>query len=101
EMALTGNMYGAEFGQKHGFVNTIVEDGKALDGALELAQTIAANGPLAVKVSKQVIVESQDWTQDEVWQKQAPLVADVFASEDAKEGSRAFAEKRAPQWTGK
>ena len=101
EMALTGGMYDAAFGEKHGFVNRVVEDGKALDGARELAQTIAANGPLAVKVSKQVIVESQDWTADEVWQKQAPLVADVFESEDAKEGSRAFAEKRAPQWTGK
>jgi enoyl-CoA hydratase len=100
-MALTGNIYPAEFGKANGFVNTIVEDGRALDGALELAQTIAANGPLAVQVSKQVIVESQDWSQDEVWEKQAPLVADVFTSEDAKEGSRAFAEKRAPQWTGK
>jgi len=101
EMALTGNIYPASFGKENGFVNTIVEDGKALDGALELAQTIAANGPLAVQVSKQVIVESQDWSRDEMWEKQAPLIADVFTSEDAKEGSRAFAEKRAPQWTGK
>ena len=101
EMALTGNIYPAEFGKTNGFVNTIVEDGKALDGALELAQTIAANGPLAVQVSKQVITESQDWSQGEMWEKQAPLIKDVFESEDAKEGSRAFAEKRAPQWTGK
>lgn len=101
EMALTGNIYPAQFGKENGFVNTIVDDGKALEGALELAQTIAANGPLAVQVSKQVIVESQDWSQDETWAKQAPLIADVFESEDAKEGSRAFAEKRAPQWTGK
>lgn len=101
EMALTGSIYPAEFGKANGFVNTIVEEGKALDGALELAQTIAANGPLAVQVSKQVITESQDWTQGEMWEKQAPLIADVFTSEDAKEGSRAFAEKRAPQWTGK
>lgn len=101
EMALTGDIYSAEFGKTNGFVNRVVGDGEALDGALELAQTIAANGPLAVKASKQVIVESADWSTEEKFAKQGEIVNPVFTSADAKEGATAFAEKRAPQWTGK
>ncbi|WP_029089548.1 crotonase/enoyl-CoA hydratase family protein [Brevibacterium album] len=101
EMALTGDIYPATFGKENGFVNTIVGEGGALDGALELAQRIAKNGPLAVRVSKQLIVESQDWTDEEKFAKQAPIVDPVFTSADAKEGATAFAEKREPNWTGR
>lgn len=101
EMALTGDIYPATFGKENGFVNRIVGEGQALDGALELAQTIAANGPLAVKASKQVIVESADWSDAEKFSRQGTIVDPVFKSADAIEGSKAFAEKRAPQWTGK
>ncbi|GAA4284342.1 crotonase/enoyl-CoA hydratase family protein [Brevibacterium daeguense] len=101
EMALTGDIYSAEFGKTNGFVNRIVGDGQALDAAIELAQTIAANGPLAVKASKQVIVESADWSTEEKFAKQSAIVDPVFTSADAKEGATAFAEKRAPRWTGK
>ncbi|GAA2003477.1 crotonase/enoyl-CoA hydratase family protein [Brevibacterium samyangense] len=101
EMALTGDIYPATFGKENGFVNRIVEDGKALEGALELARTIAANGPLAVKASKRIIVESIDWSTEEKFAKQQEIVDPVFVSADAKEGATAFAEKRAPQWTGK
>jgi enoyl-CoA hydratase len=101
EMALTGDIYSAEFGKTNGFVNRIVGDGEALDAALELAQTIAANGPLAVKASKQVIVESTDWSSEEKFANQGAIVDPVFKSADAKEGATAFAEKRAPRWTGK
>ncbi|WP_349826925.1 crotonase/enoyl-CoA hydratase family protein [Brevibacterium litoralis] len=101
EMALTGDIYPATFGKENGFVNRIVEDGKALEGALELARTIAANGPLAVKASKQVIAESIDWSTEEKFDRQSAIVDPVFTSDDAKEGATAFAEKRAPNWTGK
>ncbi|WP_291797164.1 crotonase/enoyl-CoA hydratase family protein [Brevibacterium sp.] len=101
EMALTGDIYPATFGKENGFVNTIVADGGALDGALELAQKIAKNGPLAVRVSKQLIIESQDWSEEEKFAKQAPIVDPVFTSADAKEGATAFAEKREPDWTGR
>ncbi len=75
--------------------------GTALDAAKELARKIAANGPLAVAVSKQVVLESADWSADEMWKKQGELVMPVFVSEDAIEGATAFAEKRAPNWKGK
>ena len=69
--------------------------------AKELAAKIAANGPLAVAVSKQIITESADWSSAEMFQKQGALATPVFSSDDAREGATAFAEKRTPNWTGK
>jgi enoyl-CoA hydratase len=101
ELALTGEFIGAERAASLGLVNHVVPAGTALDAAKELAAKIVANGPLAVAVSKQVILESADWTAAEMWQKQGELVMPVFVSEDAIEGATAFAEKRAPNWKGK
>jgi enoyl-CoA hydratase/carnithine racemase len=101
ELALTGEFIGADRASELGLVNQVVPAGTALDAAKELAAKIAANGPLAVAVSKQVILESSDWTAENMWQKQGDLVMPVFVSEDAIEGATAFAEKRAPNWKGK
>lgn len=101
EMALTGGLYSAEFVYRHGLVNRIVPPGQAVSQATELARTIAANGPLAVRVSKQVIVESADWPRTEKHERQQPFADQIIHSADAQEGARAFAEKRAPRWTGK
>ena len=79
----------------------VVTSGDALSAAKELAAAITANGPLAVKVSKQIIVESRGWPLDKRYEEQAKLLPQVFMSEDAREGSLAFAEKRAPNWKGK
>ena len=84
-----------------GLVNEVVPAGTALEAARALAGRIVANGPLAVAVSKRVVLESANWSADEMWQKQQELVMPVFTSEDAIEGSVAFAEKRAPNWKGK
>lgn len=100
EMALTGDIYSAEFGHAHGFVNQLVPEGEAVDAALKLAEKIAANGPLAVRASKRVIVESSEWDESEKFAKQSEILDPIFTSKDAKEGASAFAEKRAPQWTG-
>ena len=100
ELALTGDFISARRAYELGLVNRVT-DGSALDAALDLAASINANGPLAVRVSKQVIEESRGWTHDERWDKQAALLPQVFMSEDAREGSLAFAEKRAPNWKGK
>ena len=101
EMALTGDFIDAGRAAEIGLINRVVPAGTALEAARELAATICANGPLAVKVSKQVMVESAEWRSDEMWQKQQAMTLPVFSSQDAIEGATAFAEKRAPNWTGK
>ena len=70
EAALTGDFFDAQRAYDLGLINRVAEPGKALETALALAKTIAANGPLAVKVSKQVVQESGDWSQAEMWDKQ-------------------------------
>jgi enoyl-CoA hydratase len=100
ELALTGEHFTAEDAAQWGFVNKLTEPGEALAGALELAEKITANGPLAVAATKEIIVKSAEWSQTEMWQKQNELIGPVFASKDAIEGATAFAEKRAPNWTG-
>ncbi|WP_038379080.1 crotonase/enoyl-CoA hydratase family protein [Bradyrhizobium elkanii] len=100
EFALTGEFFGAERAYQLGIINRVT-DGPALAAALELAAAIGANGPLAVKASKQVIVESRLWPEDEMWKRQQEIVGPVFVSEDAREGAAAFAEKRPPNWKGK
>jgi len=101
ELALTGDSFTAEEAYRYGFVNTVTEPGKALEGALELADRITRNGPLAVAVTKEIIVKAGGWSDDEAFAKQLQVMAPVFASEDAREGATAFAEKRAPVWKGR
>jgi enoyl-CoA hydratase len=101
ELALTGDPITAERGYELGLVNRVTEKGQALDGALALAATIAANGPLGLAGSKRILRESRDWPQSEAFARQLPIWQPIFASEDAREGATAFAEKRPPVWQGK
>jgi enoyl-CoA hydratase len=101
ELLLTGEPIDAARAHALGLLNRVVDDGGALDEALALAATIAANGPLAVAVTKQIARSARDWTTAEGWEKQDALMQEVFLSDDAREGATAFAEKRAPVWTGK
>ena len=100
ELALTGDFIDAARAYDLGLVNRVV-DGPSIEGAKELAKAIAANGPLALIASKAVIRQSHTWSDEEMWQKQNAHTMAVFVSEDAREGSLAFAEKRKPNWQGK
>ena len=101
ELALTGDFISAERAADLGLINQVVASGTALDAAKALAAKIAANGPMAVAASKQVVASAQDWTSDVMFKNQNDIVMPVFTSEDAIEGATAFAEKRAPNWKGK
>jgi len=100
ELALTGELIDAERAHALGLVNRLAAPGEALDRALELAAAVAANGPLAVDATKRVLDEAPAWGRDEFWSRQREIADPVFQSQDAKEGARAFAEKRAPIWRG-
>ncbi|NDK88715.1 crotonase/enoyl-CoA hydratase family protein [Gordonia desulfuricans] len=101
EIALTGEPVTAPRLHQFGVVNTITASGGALDGARELAARIAANGPLAVKATKQVLGMAVRYTDPDLFTAQSVPLDPVFASADAQEGALAFAEKRAPNWTGR
>lgn len=101
ELALTGDPMGAAEAHRFGVVNALTEPGGALEGARALAARIAGNGPLAVKVTKELVAGAINWTDAEAFVHQRTLTDSVFASADAREGAIAFAEKRAPVWQGK
>jgi enoyl-CoA hydratase len=101
ELALTGDPIEAERGFELGLVNRLAEPGQALETALELAAAVAVNGPLALAATKRILVESADWPDAEFFDRQGPIAGPVMASQDAREGATAFAEKRAPVWRGR
>ncbi|MEA2157633.1 MAG: enoyl-CoA hydratase [Solirubrobacteraceae bacterium] len=101
ELALTGDPISAERAHELGLVNRLAEPGHALETALELANAIAVNGPLALAATKRIMAESIDWPEHEFFERQAEIAGPVMSSEDAREGARAFAEKRPPHWRGR
>jgi enoyl-CoA hydratase len=101
ELALTGDPITAERAAEVGLVDRLAAPGHAVAVALELAERIARNAPLAVGASKALLRETQGRTETEFWVLQREQIRTVFASSDAKEGATAFAEKRAPEWQGK
>jgi enoyl-CoA hydratase len=100
ELALTGGLLDAPRAYHFGLVNRLTESGRALDGALELAHAVAANAPLAVRTSKEIVLRSATGPAGEADERQQELVATVFLSDDALEGALAFTEKRSPVWNG-
>lgn len=101
ELALTGDPIDAERGYELGLVSRLAEPGEAVQAALALAETIAANGPLALAATKRILVEAADWPDAEFFDRQGKIVEPVMRSEDAREGATAFAERREPVWKGR
>src|SRR3954470_17585624 len=100
DLLLTGRHIKAPEAKEIGLIGHVVPDGEALPKALELAELIAANGPLAVQAILRTIRESEGMHENDCWKDDAVVGAKVFASNDAKEGPRAFSEKRKPDFTG-
>lgn len=104
EAVLTGDPISARAALQWGLVNRVVAAADVLGAARELAGRIARNAPLSLKTSKDLMhraaAHEAAWDRD-VWQRNQDGITAVFASADAREGSRAFAEKREPRWSGR
>jgi enoyl-CoA hydratase len=100
ELAITGEPIDADRALQLGLVNRIVPADQVVDAALELAATIARNGPLAIRNSLQMVREAAELTEEQAWPRNVELAIEVFSSKDSIEGATAFAEKREPNWTG-
>ena len=101
ELALTGDPIDAQRAYDFGLVNRLVEPGQALDAALELAEQICVNAPVAVRESRRIVIEGWGADDKDAWNMTNESFAKVASTEDFNEGPRAFIEKRAPVWKGR
>jgi enoyl-CoA hydratase len=101
DLLLTGRMISASEAKEIGLIGHVVPDGEALSKARELADLIAQNGPVAVQAVLASMRATKDLSEADGLAKELELGWPVFATDDAKEGPRAFAEKRPPKFTGK
>jgi enoyl-CoA hydratase len=100
DLLLTGRHITAAEAKDIGLIGHVVPDGAALTRALEIADMIAANGPLAVQAILRTMRDTEGMHEEEAFKLESRYGIKVFASEDAKEGPRAFAEKRKPEFRG-
>jgi enoyl-CoA hydratase/carnithine racemase len=101
ELLLTGDRFDASEAQRHGMVNAVVADEEVLPTARRLAERICGNAPVAVRESLALARDAYEVDEDEGWRRSAAAMERIRQTEDAKEGPRAFAEKREPKWTGR
>jgi enoyl-CoA hydratase len=100
DMLLVGDPITGQRAYEIGLVGHVTEAGGALAKARQLADRLAANGPLAVRNIKASVIENLEKTEADAFQRELELGMEVMASKDAKEGPKAFLEKRAPNFTG-
>jgi enoyl-CoA hydratase/carnithine racemase len=103
ELFLTGRALDAETAESIGLVNWVADDDRLADAAVELAAEVAANAPLSMKGNKHAIdtLAANPKLSDEQERELVELRRSCFASDDLREGIRAFAEKRKPSWRGR
>jgi enoyl-CoA hydratase/carnithine racemase len=101
ELIMTGERFGAEEAHRLGMINHVVDTELVLPTARELAARICRNAPLAVRESIALARAALEIDEDEGWRRSEQASARIRLSDDAKEGPRAFAEKREPRWTGR
>jgi enoyl-CoA hydratase len=101
ELALTGDAMDATRAHHLGLVNHLCEPGEALATAADLARRIEANAPVAVRETRKVIYSAMNEDEATGWRLSYAGMSHALASEDSKEGLRAFIEKRPPNWTGR
>ena len=101
ELLLTGDRYDAETALRFGLVSRVVPRDQLMATAEEIAQTIAANGPLAVRAIKQAAMMGRDLPFSEGLALESELAGKIFRTADALEGPTAFAQKRKPEYKGK
>src|SRR5207248_1074466 len=101
DLLLTGRHIRAAEAKEIGLIGHVVPDGQALDKAMEIAEAIAANGPLAVQAILRTMRDTEGMPENDAFSVDARLGMQVFTSEDAKEGPRAFTEKRKPNSRGR
>jgi len=101
ELLLTGAPMSAQRALALGFVNDVVPLAQLHERALAMARTIAANAPLTVKAARELVYLSGEMGRSAGLRAARHLFESVYLSDDAQEGPRAFAEKRAPRWTGR
>ena len=101
ECTLTGDPITAERAYGFGLVNTLTEDGGAMEAARELAARVLANAPVSVRESRAVVADCTFGPDSEAWHASAQAMSKAVHAEDHREGLTAFIEKRPPQWTGR